>query len=237
MVFNPGRCRGLELANIFGVILLSLRDYFALCSIKSAMIIYHPRRLLGISMLLAPIVFNFGAPRTNSISRIVQEPFPDSPDLTRVYYQNAQSKLLPLPFEAGVAGLNEFAVARKEKTSHVMLEGLRASTVIKKSDPRFYVFVMDKMDPPPHLLLQLESKNRRRRFTVISERGRAGFSPLATENIRLDYRILERLEVPSGKGLVLFINYLELRPRRRLQPGEYAILGNSLKDIATFRVE
>ena len=201
------------------------------------MIIYHPRRLLGLSLLVAPIVFNFGATRTNRNSRIAQEPFPDSPDLTRVYYQNGQHKLLPLPFEIGVSGLNEFAVARKNKTSHVTLEGLRASTAIKKSDPRFYVFVADKMDPPPHLLLQLESKNRRRRFTVISERGHAGFSPLATENIRLDYRILERLEVPSGKGLVRFINYLELHPRRPLGPGEYAILGNSLKDIATFRVE
>ncbi len=188
-------------------------------------------------MLLAPIVFNFSATSTNGISGLAQEPFPDSPDLTRVYYQAPQNKLLPLPFEIGVSGLNEFAVARKEKTSHVTLEGLRASTVIKKSDPRFYVFVMDKMDPPPHLLLQLESKNRRRRFTVISEKGQAGFSALASENVRLNYRILERLQVPSARGGILFINYLELRPRRHLEPGEYAILGNSLKDIATFRVE
>jgi len=85
-------------------------------------------------------------------------------------------------------------------------------------------------------LLQLENKNRRRQFTVISEKGRAGFAPLASENIRLDYRILERLEVPSSRGVILFINYLELRPRHRLQPGDYAIIGNSLKDIATFRV-
>src|SRR6266568_6526894 len=191
------------------------------------MVIYRPRRLPGLfkSLLLAPIVFNFSATSTNGISGLAQEPFPDSPDLTRVYYQAPQNKLLPLPFEIGVSGLNEFAVARKEKTSHVTLEGLRASTVIKKSDPRFYVFVMDKMDPPPHLLLQLESKNRRRRFTVISEKGQAGFSALASENVRLNYRILERLQVPSARGGILFINYLELRPRRHLEPGEYAILG------------
>jgi len=197
---------------------------------------YHRRLPANFPSLLALMVlFNSAAGGSSSIA---QEPFPDSPDLTRVYYQAPQNKLLPLPFEIGVSGLNEFAVARKDKTSHVTLEGLQAVTVLKNGDPRFYVFVADKMDPPPHLLLQLEIKNRRRQFTVISEKGQAGFSALASENVRLDYRILERLQVPSARGVTLFINYLELRPRRQqLRPGEYAILGNSLKDIATFRVE
>jgi len=196
---------------------------------------YHRRLPANFPSLLALMVlFNSAAGGSSSIA---QEPFPDSPDLTRVYYQAPQNKLLPLPFEIGVSGLNEFAVAHKDKTSHVTLEGLQAVTVLKNGDPRFYVFVADKMDPPPHLLLQLEIKNRQRQFTVISEKGQAGLSALASENVRLDYRILERLQVPSARGVILFINYLELRPRQQLRPGEYAILGNSLKDIATFRVE
>src|SRR6266568_430521 len=103
------------------------------------MVIYRPRRLPGLfkSLLLAPIVFNFSATSTNGISGLAQEPFPDSPDLTRVYYQAPQNKLLPLPFEIGVSGLNEFAVARKDKTSHVTLEGLQAVTVLKMAIPDF----------------------------------------------------------------------------------------------------
>jgi hypothetical protein len=172
----------------------------------------------------------------NYRSTVTQVPFPESPDLTRVYYQNAERKLVPLPFEVGITPLDSFAVARKNKTSYVSLDGPQSATGLNNNDPRFYVFVTDRMDPPPHLLLQLQSKNDRRMFTVISEKGRRGFAPLATQNVRLNYRILERLQVPSGKGVVLFINYLELRPRQPLKSGEYAILGNSLKDLATFRI-
>ena len=184
------------------------------------------------------LVFHFAIANVNhNLLAIAQEPFPESPDLTRVYYQTAQNKLSPLPFEVGVTQIDGFAVARRSRTSYVTLGGSQAATVLRGDDPHFYVFVADKMDPPPHLLLQLESQNQRRRFTVVSERGQVGFSPLASENIRLDYRILERLQVSPSRGVFLFINYLELRPRQRLKSGEYAIIGNSLKDIATFRVE
>jgi len=63
------------------------------------------------------------------------------------------------------------------------------------------------------------------------------YSPLADESIRLEYRILERLRVQLGKGRYLFINYLEIHPRHQLAPGEYAIIGDSLLDIATFRIQ
>ncbi|HEV7857439.1 MAG TPA: hypothetical protein VGO91_02210 [Pyrinomonadaceae bacterium] len=73
------------------------------------------------------------------------------------------------------------------------------------------------------------------RFTIVAEKGHRGFSPLAVENVELQYRIVERLPVDAGKNRVLFINYMEIRPRHPLSPGEYAIIGNSLSDIATFR--
>jgi len=36
---------------------------------------------------------------------------------------------------------------------------------------------------------------------------------------------------------MIFVNYMELRPAQTLPPGEYAIIGDSLADIATFRVK
>jgi hypothetical protein len=36
---------------------------------------------------------------------------------------------------------------------------------------------------------------------------------------------------------VIFVNYMELRPQEPLPPGEYAIIGDSLADVATFRVQ
>jgi len=114
--------------------------------------------------------------------------------------------------------------------------GPHAATIVDTNDPRFYVFVTDRMDPPPHLLLQLEAKSERRQFTVVSEKGRKGYAPLAKQNVKLDYRILERLKVQVNRGRMMFVNYLELRPRQVLRTGEYAVVGDSFQDIATFRV-
>lgn len=36
---------------------------------------------------------------------------------------------------------------------------------------------------------------------------------------------------------MIFVNYMELRPLQPLMPGEYAIIGDSLADMATFRIE
>lgn len=167
-----------------------------------------------------------------------QQSYPEVPtDLTRVYYLEAERKLAPLPFEKGITPVNVFAVARDDKTVEVEVSGARAATSLKNSAPVFYVFVADRMDPPPHLLVRLMSRKSSRRFIITTIKGRKGYAPLNEENVRLDYRILERLRVQAGKGRILFVNYMEIRPRQALTPGEYAIIGDSLEDVATFRVE
>lgn len=167
-----------------------------------------------------------------------QQSFPAVPDdLTRVYYADVGNRLVPLPFETGLIPINVYSVARDDKRFEIELNGSRATTRLKNSNPSFYVFVADRMDPPPHLLVRLRSKKDSRRFTITTIKGRKGYAPLYEDNIRLDYRILERLLVEAGRGRVLFVNYMEIKPRQRLEPGEYAIIGDSLADIATFSVE
>ncbi len=167
-----------------------------------------------------------------------QESSSDFPsDATRVYYKNAQDRFVPLPFESSITPVNPFVPAPKDKVSFAELKGSQASTALTNHDPHFYVFVADRWDPPPHQLIHLTGKKSTRRFTVISLKGRKGYSPLENESIRLEYRLLERLPVEIVKGRSLFINYMEIHPRRQLTPGEYAIIGDSLSDIATFRIK
>lgn len=186
--------------------------------------------MLAAAMVAADIVKR---PTTSA-----QEGSPEIPnDVTRIYYTDAQNKLVPLPFEPGITSLNPFVPAPKDKVSFAELKGLQAATALTNNDPRFYVFVLDKWDPPPHQLVQLTTKKSSRRFTVISIKGRKGYSPWDDESIKVEYRLVERLRVEAGKGRYLFINYMEIHPRHQLAPGEYAIIGDSLSDIATFRIQ
>ena len=157
-------------------------------------------------------------------------------DATRVYYESAPDQVSVLPFESNVTGLNPFAVARKDKVGYAEVKGPTATAVLSDRRPRFYVFVADKMDPPPHQLVRLSSQKNTRRFTVVSIKGRKGYSPLEVESVRLEYHLLERVTFALGGGRFMFLNYMELRPRVSLTPGEYAIIGDSLLDIATFRI-
>src|SRR6266516_761540 len=168
-------------------------------------------------------------------SSLQSSDFPN--DVTRIYYKNAQDKFVPLPFEPGITLVNPFVVALKDKISYAKLEGSNATTVLSGGNPSFYVFIADRWDPPPHQLVQLTSNKGTRRFTVISTKGRKGYSPLESESIRLQYRLLERLPIELSKGRSLFLNYMEIHPRRQLTPGEYTIIGDYLLDIATFRIQ
>jgi hypothetical protein len=168
--------------------------------------------------------------------RVAQELRPIPDDATRVYYENAPGKFTALAFEANTTALNPFVVAKKDKVTYAEVKGPTAATVLAERLPRFYVFVADKMDPPPHQLVRLTTKKNARRFTVVSIKGRKGYSPMDAETIKLEYRLLERVPVRRAMGLIIFLNYLELRPRQELTPGEYAIIGDSLLDIAAFRI-
>jgi len=167
-----------------------------------------------------------------------QRSFPDPPtDLTRVYYLSPERQLRPLPFEAGSLSLNVFAPAVADKVMRVQLTGAKSETVLAGDNLKFYVFVGEKMDPPPHQLVRLAGTKSRRELKISVIKGRKGYAPFAADTIRLEHRVLERLRVSAGPGRFIFVNYMQLTPINPLTAGEYAIIGDSLADMATFRVK
>lgn len=185
-------------------------------------------RPLGLTALL---VFSLSAtPAQNS--------FPDPPnDLTRIYYLSDKDGLIALPFEVGAAAVNVFQPAIEDKVTRVRVPGAKAETVLANDGLRFFVFVADRMDPAPHQLVRLSAGKSDRSLKISVLKGRKGYAPFDEDNIRLQKRILKRLNVPAGPGRMIFVNYMELRPLQPLPPGEYAIIGDSLADMATFRIK
>lgn len=193
--------------------------------------------LVCCSSLLALVAAPVITAQTDSGAPSRQQAAPTAPDdLTRVYYADEMNRAVPLPFETGLSSFDPGLEAESDKLYEVELKGSKSAATLPKM-PRFYVFVNEKMDPPPHQLILLRSKKDVRQFTIIAEKGRKGFTPLVNEQIKLDYRVLERFRVQSSKGRILFVNYVELSPAHALAPGEYAIVGNAISYIATFRVE
>lgn len=173
-----------------------------------------------------------------SSAEISQQGFPDPPnDLTRVYYLTTEHALLPLPFEPGIAPLNVFVPAKKDQVVQLHVKGPAARTVLTDRRPAFYVFVADRMDPPPHQLVRLAPSKFERQLSISVIRGRKGYAPFGKDNVVLERRLLARLRVAAGPNRVLFVNYMEVRPRTSLDPGEYAIIGDSLADLATFQIK
>ena len=173
----------------------------------------------------------FGPPR-------IQDRFPDPPnDVTRVYYLDRDHKLQPLPFERGITSLNVFVPATQDKVTQVRVNGTSAETALANNDLHFYAFVADRMEPPPHQLVRLTPTKSNRRLKISVVKGRDGYAPFESDTIGLEHRLLERLRVSAGPNRILFVNYMELRPKMVLTPGEYAIIGDSLADMATFRVK
>ena len=169
---------------------------------------------------------------------IPQDLSPDPPnDFTKIYYATGDNKLLALPFESGITSVNVFAPALEDKTTRVRVNGSKAETVLTNENLSFFVFVADRMDPPPHQLVRLTNSKSERSLKISLIKGRKGYAPFDEDNIRLGRRILKRLRVEAGANRFLFINYMQLRPLQPLTPGEYAIIGDSLADIATFRIK
>ena len=169
---------------------------------------------------------------------IAQQSFPDPPsDLTKIYFLSGANELSAMPFESGITTVNVFQLAVADKVTHVRIKGQTATTVLTNNELRFFVFVADRMDPPPHQLVRLTTGKSDRSLKISLIKGRKGYAPFDEDNIRLQRRILKRLSVAAGPGRILFVNYMELRPLQPLSPGEYAIIGDSLADMATFRIK
>ena len=157
-----------------------------------------------------------------------QEFLPTPPaDRTLIYTLDDQNKLVALPFEAGQTPLRANAVAKSDKVSYIELKGEHAATVMTNDRPRLFLFTYQRQGAHPPFLVWLTPHRGARRVTAIAQANMRGFAIASEEIIKPTIRVLAR------DGDMVF---MELRPRASLVPGEYAIIGDDLSHIATFRV-
>jgi len=157
-----------------------------------------------------------------------QEFLPSAPpDRSLIYTLDEQNKLVPLPFEQGQTPLRPETAAKNTKVSYIELKGEHAATVFKTAMPRVFLFTYQRPGVHPPFLVWLTPHKGARRVTAIVQQGMAGFAISSEEIIK-----------PTVRGLVKDgdLVFMEVRPRTSLVPGEYAIIGDDLARIATFRV-
>ncbi len=149
------------------------------------------------------------------------------PDRSLIYTLDDQNKLAPLPFEQGQTPLRPETIAKSTKVSYIEFKGEHALTVFKTATPRVFLFTYERPGVHPPFLVWLTPHKGARRVTAIVERGMMGFAISSEEIIK-----------PTVRGLVKDgdLVFMEVRPRTSLVPGEYAIIGDDLARIATFRV-
>ncbi|MEK6336032.1 MAG: hypothetical protein AABM67_13970 [Acidobacteriota bacterium] len=149
------------------------------------------------------------------------------PDRGLVYVLDDQNKLVPLPFEKGQTPLHPEKVAGSTKVSYVELKGDHSVTTITNNMPRWFLFTYERPGAHPPFLVWLTPRHGARRVTAVAQRGTAGFAISSAEIVRPSIRVLAK----DGEQV-----FMEFRPRTSLMPGEYAIIGDDLARIATFRV-
>ncbi|MFN2577818.1 MAG: hypothetical protein ABR607_09045 [Pyrinomonadaceae bacterium] len=152
---------------------------------------------------------------------------PSAPaDHSLIYVLDQQNKLTPLPFETATTPLRPGQVAKDTTTSYVQLKGEHSAEIVAPT-ARIFLFTMDRGGAHPPLLVWLTPHHGARRVTAFAERGRAGLSISTGEIVR---------PIPRGLAKNGDEIFMELRPRVSLIPGEYAIIGDDLTRVATFRV-
>lgn len=149
------------------------------------------------------------------------------PDRGLVYILDDQNKLVALPFERGQTPLHPEKVAGSTKVSYLELKGEHAATIITTATPRWFLFTYERPGAHPPFLVSLTPRRGARRVTAIAQRGTSGFAISSEEIVRPSIRVLAK----DGDQV-----FMEFRPRTSLMPGEYAIIGDDLTRIATFRV-
>ncbi|MDX6443521.1 MAG: hypothetical protein QOH71_595 [Blastocatellia bacterium] len=157
-----------------------------------------------------------------------QEFLPAAPsDRSLIYTLDEQNKLVPLPFEQGQTPLRPASIAKNTKVSYIELKGEHAVTVFNSAQPRVFLFTWQRPGVHPPFLVWLTPHKGSRRVTAIVQKGLSGFAISSEEIIK-----------PTIRGLVKEgdLVFMEVRPRASLMPGEYAIIGDDLARIATFRV-
>ena len=178
------------------------------------------RKILWFSVILLAL---------NAISAATgQDILPAPPsDRTLIYTLDEANKLTALPFEVGTTPLKPEAIAKNTKASYVEIKGEHAATTLS-STPRIFLFTTQRTGTHPPFIVWLTPKHGARRVTAVAQAGMAGFAISSAEIVKPILRVLNKFD---GEEV-----FMELRPRTSLDPGEYAIIGDDLKRIATFRV-
>ena len=156
-----------------------------------------------------------------------QEFFPSPPsDQAQVYILDNQNKLVALPFESAQTPLNPNKIAKSTKTSYVQVNGEHAVTTLEPM-PRLFLFTPQRQGSHPPFLVWLTVGHGARRATAIAQAGLAGLAISSDDIVKPTIRVIAMV---GDKA------FMELRPRTSLVPGEYAIIGDDVTRIATFRV-
>jgi len=148
------------------------------------------------------------------------------PDQQSIYILDGQNNLVPLPFEQARTPLDSTKIAKSTKTSYVEIKGEHAVTVLS-STPRLFLFTPQRQGSHPPFLVWLTAKRDARRVTAVVQAGLAGFGISSDEIVKPSIRVIATV----GENV-----FMELWPRTSLVPGEYAIIGEDLTRVATFRV-
>ena len=157
-----------------------------------------------------------------------QEFLPSPPsDRALIYVLDYQDKLAPLRFEQGQTPLHSDQVAKGTKVSFIELKGEHSATTLTTA-PRLFLFTSERQGRHPPFLVWLTPHRGGRRVTAIAQKGMQGFAIDSAAIIKPSIRVLARLD-----GDQVFV---ELRPGSSLIAGEYAIMGDDLTRIATFRI-
>jgi hypothetical protein len=148
-------------------------------------------------------------------------------DHSLVYFLNDRNDLVPLPFEQGQTSLKLNAPAKETRIGFIELKGEHALTIFDTDMPRIFLFTAQRAGSHPPFLVFLTARRGSRRVTAVAQQGLKGFA-IASEEI-----VKPLLRVIATAGEEVFV---EVRPRISLMAGEYAIIGNDLARIATFRI-
>lgn len=156
-----------------------------------------------------------------------QEFLPSAPtDRALIYVLDNQNKLVSLPFEQGQTPLRSDQVAKSTKVSYIELKGERSATTLTTA--RLFLFTYQRPGMHPPFLVWLTPHGGARRVIAIAQKGMSGFAIDSAAIIKPTVRVLAQLD---GDRV-----FMELRPRSSLIAGEYAIIGDDLTRIVTFRI-
>lgn len=156
-----------------------------------------------------------------------QEFLPAPPaDHGLIYVLDQQNHLMSLFFEKAETPLRPEEIARSTKRSYIELKGEHSATVLP-ANTRIFLFTIDHGGAHPPLIVWLTPHKGARRVSAIAQKGLKGFAISSTDIVKPWARGLAK----NGEEV-----FMELRPRASLMPGEYAIIGEDLTRVVSFRV-